>query len=133
MMALNNLEKSYQERRNPIVGNNFDSIVEKALLQAGVWVLDALLENVALLLVDARDHFCSVCSFLSTRSESPIMTANWLLIGLHHLLYPHLKTDRHLSRKQGTILLRNGGDPSVALHATLASYRSKCLRLEKEL
>ena len=81
----------------------------------------------------ARDHFCSVCSFLSTQSESAIRTANWLLISLHHLLYPHLKTDRHLSRKQGTILLRNGGDPLAVLHATLAWCRSKCLRLDGEL
>ena len=107
--------------------------MEKALLQTRVWVLDALLRNVALLLVDARDHFCSVCSFLSTQSESPIRTANRLIISLHHLLYTHIKTDRHLLRKQGIIVLRNGGDPLAAFHATLALYRSNCLHLDREL
>ena len=104
MMSTNDgikqLRKKLSGKEESLVGDDIDTIVGKALRLTGVWVLDALLENVALLLVDARDHFCSVCSFLSTQSESPIRTANWLLISLHHLLYPHLKTDRHLSKSR---------------------------------
>ena len=38
-----------------------------------------------------------------------------------------------MSKKQGTVLLHSGGDALAALHATLSEYRSKCLRLEREL
>ena len=95
MMSTNDgikqLRKELLGKEEFLVGNDIDTIVEKVLLQIGVWVLDALLENMGLLLVDARDHFCSVCSFLSTQSKYPIRTANWLLISLYHLLYPHFK------------------------------------------
>ena len=108
-------------------------ITEKSLMQTAAWLLDLLLDNVAVLLADAHDRFLSNCSSLSTDPKPPFRSAHWLLLNLHQLLYPHLRSERHLSKKQGRVLLRNGGDPLAALHTTLAEYRSKCLRLEREL
>ena len=86
-----------------------------------------------MLLADAHEKFLSTCSLLSNTSLPPTRSANWLLLNAYQVLYPHLRSKRHLSKKQGTVLLQNGGDPVAALHTALAEYRTRCLRLEKQL
>jgi hypothetical protein len=88
-------------------------------LLTAVWVLDSLTDNVALLLCDAQEHLISNCLSLKKDPNTPSRTAHWLILNLHQLLYLHIRSERLLSKKQGTVILRTGGDPVAVLHATV--------------
>ena len=91
-------------------------------------VAKGLLEQRAMLLVEAHEHFIDTAielrSLYQVTEESDIGTPRWLLSYLIRALHPHLACSCK-QRSTGTLLYRRDGDLLMAISKLLKADRSK--------
>ena len=112
----------------PAAGKETECIKLLAASRTAAMVAKGLLEQRAMLLVEAHEHFIDTAielrSLYQVTEESDIGTPRWLLSYLIRALHPHLACSCK-QRSTGTLLYRRDGDLLMAISKLLKADRSK--------